>query len=158
MPAKADHLILGAAGEDAAARYIEGLGWSVLARNWRPEGFARGLELDMVARCNNDLIFIEVKTRKKKASLPGLWPCPENEKQAEDAFPVHAAFTAQKRRTLLRAAGYYLTSHNCWRLPCRFDLICVVQAPDGALQLEHFSNVIAFRNIVDSRDSSWQPW
>jgi putative endonuclease len=158
MPAKADHLILGVAGEDAAARYVANLGWSVLARNWRPEGFARGLELDLVAQDDNDLIFIEVKTRKRKAPFPGPRPCPEKRKQAEDAFPAYAAFTTRKRRTLVRAAGYYLTSHNCWRLPCRFDLICVEQAPDGALHLEHFSNVIAFRNIVDSRDSSWQPW
>src|SRR4051812_29045580 len=39
------HIELGRRGEDAAAAYLAGLGWTVLDRNWRcPEG-----ELDIVA-------------------------------------------------------------------------------------------------------------
>ena len=158
MPVKADHLILGGIGEEAAARHIEGLGWTLLARNWRPEGFARGLELDLVARHKDSLIFIEVKTRKRKAFSPVPGFCPKKGKRAEGAFPAYAAFTAKKQRTLLRAAGHYLTAHHCWHLPCRFDLICVEQAPDGVPKLEHFRNVLSFRNIMDSRNASWQPW
>ncbi|MFD0541424.1 YraN family protein [Actinomadura luteofluorescens] len=33
------HIDLGRRGEDAAARYLAGLGWTILDRNWRcPEG------------------------------------------------------------------------------------------------------------------------
>jgi putative endonuclease len=158
MPAKAEHLLLGVVGEEAAARHVEGLGWTLLARNWRPEGFARCLELDLVARHKNSLIFIEVKTRKRKAPPAGPGFCSGKWRRAEDAFPAYAAFTARKQRTLLRAAGHYLTAHDCWHLPCRFDLICVEQTPDGDPKLEHFSNVLSFRNIMDSRNASWQPW
>jgi putative endonuclease len=45
-------------GEDAAAVYLESLGWTIAARNWRcPAG-----ELDIVAVQGDELAFVEVKT------------------------------------------------------------------------------------------------
>ncbi|WP_026412141.1 YraN family protein [Actinomadura oligospora] len=55
--------VLGRRGEDAAAAYLERLGWNVLDRNWRcSEG-----ELDIVAYDGRRHVACEVKTRRSKA-------------------------------------------------------------------------------------------
>ena len=47
------------AGEDLAASYLTGLGWQILARNWRcPAG-----EIDIIAVRGQRLAFVEVKRR-----------------------------------------------------------------------------------------------
>ncbi|MDL2316863.1 YraN family protein [Desulfovibrio sp. OttesenSCG-928-A18] len=143
------HMALGADGEEAAARYLAELGWRLCERNWRPGGAGHGLELDIIARCKDCLIFVEVKTR---TSGPGA------QKDAGGGIPVYASFTARKRARLLRAAGLYLSLHDCWHQPCRFDLICVRKEPEGRLILEHHCNVIELRDLMDSGDSAWQPW
>ncbi|WP_040157402.1 YraN family protein [Nigerium massiliense] len=48
-------------GEDLAANYVTGLGWTVLARNWR----CRVGEIDLIARDDEGaLVVCEVKTRR----------------------------------------------------------------------------------------------
>ncbi len=152
---RAAHLDLGAAGEEAAALHLAGQGFAILARNWRPAGALQGLELDIVARHRDTLVFVEVKTRTRLN---------------EDAVPAHAAFTARKRSNMVRAARLYMAAHQLWELPCRFDLVCVeYKAPSGSaaghspplprpLVLEHHANVIELGKTVDSRDAAWQPW
>ncbi|MDZ7861152.1 MAG: YraN family protein [Candidatus Krumholzibacteriota bacterium] len=50
----------GVLGEKIAADYLKLRGYEILERNYR----ARHLEIDLIARDNNCLVFIEVKTRK----------------------------------------------------------------------------------------------
>ncbi len=154
MAIRAAHLALGADGEEAAAQYLTGKGWRIVDRNWRPAGTARGGELDLVARHEGQLIFVEVKTRKRT-----FFPLSEEKNRNGPLHvPTYAAFTAQKRTRLLRAARHYLSAYNLWNLPCRFDLLCVEQGPDGKLRLEHHRNAIELGNLMDSGDASWQPW
>lgn len=50
----------GAYGEQLAERYLIEQGYEIVAKNWRcPEG-----ELDLVARQGQDLVFVEVRTRR----------------------------------------------------------------------------------------------
>jgi putative endonuclease len=130
------------AGEDAAARFLSGLGWRILERNWRPLGRAGCLELDLIAQNGDSLVFVEVRTRTRKGA----------------SLAAHMAFPPRKQARLARAAGYYLSSRNLWSLPCRFDLVYVERGPDGTLMLEHHVNVIELGNLVDSGHASWQPW
>ena len=146
MVITAKHLRLGLAGEEAAVSYLASLGWEICERNWRPPGALRGLELDIVAKHVGVLVFVEVKTR----AAPAL--------TEEEGIPVHAAFSPAKRRKLARAAMLFLSERGLWTLPCRFDLICIKQTPQGGSLLEHHDNVIQLGNIVDSSHSSWQPW
>ena len=148
MADKTAHLALGLAGEDRAARHLADKGWRILARNWRPSGAARGLELDIVALHGDSLVFVEVKTRRVAGSGRALFL----------RVPAYEGLTPAKRGKLVRAAGHYLTVHDLWHKPCRFDLVCVEQFSDGRLTLEHHSNVIELRPVVGGGDAAWQPW
>ena len=62
-PFMADKDVLGRAGEDRAARYFEGIGYRVIARNWR----CREGEIDLIVGTDRDLVVVEVKTRRGDA-------------------------------------------------------------------------------------------
>jgi len=105
-------------GEGAAARYLESRGYRILERNWR-----RGrLELDIICRDKDTLVFVEVKTRG-----PGSLGTPAD------------ALDRAKRNALVRAAGLYLSEFECWDEPCRFDLVAIRETESG-LDLKHFTD------------------
>ncbi|MBV8152188.1 MAG: YraN family protein [Candidatus Eremiobacteraeota bacterium] len=52
----------GRAGEAAAVRYLESLGFEILKRNLR----GPGAEIDIVARDGRTLVFVEVKARSNR--------------------------------------------------------------------------------------------
>ena len=54
---------LGASGVAVAARWYEGRGYEVVARNWR----CREGELDLIVRSGRTYVFCEVKTRRSDA-------------------------------------------------------------------------------------------
>ncbi len=143
MNAKAHHLITGQVGEDLVIKTLKEKGWKVLSTNWRPPGKEQCLELDIVAKDKGTLVFVEVKTRKRKK---------------HDGIPTLAAFTAKKQQNMLKAAMHYLAHFELWSSPCRFDLFCIDNSPEGHNTVEHFSNVIELGNFVDSQHTSWQPW
>lgn len=51
---------LGAVGEDAAAAYLKDAGYQVIARNWK----TKICEIDIIARKQGRVYFVEVKTRQ----------------------------------------------------------------------------------------------
>lgn len=111
---------LGEAGEAAAARYLERVGWRVLARRWR----AAGYEIDLVMERRGTVAFVEVKTRRPGSLSP----------------PV-TAVDHRKRRRIAAAAQ---VGARRWRnaRAFRFDVIAVEWAPAGP-RIDHFEN--AFR-------------
>ena len=130
---------LGRYGEEAAEAFVRRKGWRILDRNWR---YGR-VELDMVARDGQELVFVEVKTR-----TAGGRGCPAD------------ALTPAKRTHIRKAAQVWLSSHDAWDRPCRFDVLCLVH--DGTtLTVEHMPDAFQFsdgRRIVDCCDAAWQPW
>ena len=169
MADTAKHLAMGIMGEEKAARLLAGKGWRILTRNWRPRGAERGLELDIVAMHADCLVFVEVKTRrvphddteeKRHAGQVGernTFSAGE-ERALPLLVPPRAALTPAKQKKLIRAAGHYLTVHDLWNRPCRFDLVCIEEFPDGQSRLEHHSDVIELRQVVGGGDAAWQPW
>ena len=115
----APHLRTGREGEDAAARAAQARGWKILDRNWR----AGHLELDMVCEDGDELVFLEVKTRSENSLSSPL-----------------EALTREKRRRLIRAAQAWLSAHDAWERPCRFDLACVTAGKSGTT--EHYRTEI----------------
>nr|WP_319583177.1 YraN family protein [uncultured Pseudodesulfovibrio sp.] len=97
----------GVQGEDAAARHLKSLGYKVLDRNWRFHQW----ELDLVCRHRDTVVFVEVKTRRAGSmGAPG------------------DALTRKKQARLIKAASHYLTEHDLWDEPCRFDLASVTDS------------------------------
>lgn len=94
---------LGRAGEAAAARYLETLGYRIVARNHRgPSG-----EIDIVAVEGAMLVFVEVKARSTAAFGSAL-----------------GAVDAQKRRRLRAAAEDFLQFHAP-HMKARFDVLAI---------------------------------
>ena len=133
---QAAHLRLGQEGEDAAAELLTRKGFALLDRNWR----LGRLELDLVCRDGDTLVFVEVKTRANAAH----------------GGPA-AALTPAKQRHLYRAAAAWLTAHEAWDQPCRFDLVCALR--QGAdLYLEHCPHAFVCPPSLDRGQAPWQPW
>ena len=130
------HLALGRRGEDAAAAILLRAGMHILDRNWR-EG---RLELDLVCKDGDTVVFVEVKTRAT-AGRGG----PEG------------ALTQAKQRSLSRAAQAWLAAHEAWDTPCRFDVVALV-ACDGTFSAEHYRHAFDFAPSLDSGHAPWQPW
>lgn len=130
MPAR--HLEVGRLGEDAAAAHLEAKGYAVLERN-----LALGrLELDLVCRDGDTLVFVEVKTRAE-----GSLAAPSD------------AMTGQKRARLVRAAQTYLSRRELWHRPCRFDVVSVLLRGGKAQRIDHVENAFGAE-----ASGSWQPW
>ncbi len=106
-----DRRTTGAKGEEAAARYLEDRGHTVLTRNWR----GGRVELDIVTRSLDGLHFVEVKSR----TAPVM---------ADPSVNVNY----MKQKHLHAAAGRWLAKHPEFRdLEVFFDIVTVVfDGPD----------------------------
>jgi putative endonuclease len=110
----------GASGEDAAARYLEGKGYTVLERNYR----AKGGEIDLICRPEGGdlLVFVEVKMRRGIS-----FGRPEE------------AVDARKQARMEAAAEAYLHEHGLPDAPCRFDVVGILAGPPP--RFRHFVDV-----------------
>ena len=108
---------LGRRGEDAAAAYLERIGYTVVERNWQ----TKAGEIDIVALDGDTIVMCEVKTRRTvRKGTP------------EDAV------TPAKQRRISRMASAYLQHAGLSDVPVRFDVITLlVLAEDRALLRHH---------------------
>ncbi len=95
----------GREGEEAAARFLESRGLTVLERNVR----AGGGEIDLVAAEGSTLVFIEVKWRKDAAR----------------GTPAEAVTPAKRRRLLSAARSFLAENPADWRRDVRFDVVAI---------------------------------
>jgi len=109
----------GRAAEEIAARHLAARGFAILDRNVR----RRGSELDIVARDGGEIVFVEVRSRRR-GSL----------------FDPAATVGPRKRRALRRAAVRWLAENGLGDAFCRFDLVAVSVAADG-YRLRHLRGV-----------------
>ncbi|WPD22241.1 MAG: YraN family protein [Candidatus Electrothrix aestuarii] len=91
----------GRAGEDAAVRYLEKMGYTILERNYR----LRIGEVDIIARDKEYLVFIEVKTRRSK-TFGSPFDAVDNRKQQQ----------------IIQVASAYVRGKE---VPVRFDVVAV---------------------------------
>lgn len=111
---------LGKRGEDAACRYLEHQGLSILARNWRcDEG-----ELDVIATDGTRLVVVEVKCRSGTTR----------------GTPLEAVTPEQLER-VRKAALRWLSAHRVGRVEIRFDVIAIEWPPGGKVRLHHLRGV-----------------
>ena len=105
----------GKRGEDAACEELKRCGYIILDRRFR----TRCGELDIVARDGNVVVFVEVKAR-----TDGNFGDPPE------------SITWRKRRRLAHMAASYLFRKQLGEVPCRFDVVAVVEGPDAARTIE----------------------
>ena len=103
---------LGRRGEQLAEQKLTASGYAVLARNYRcPSG-----EIDLIARCGETLVFVEVRTRRGEAfGLP------------------EGSLTRRKRQHLIAAAQTYLQANGLADAAWRIDVVAVELSPQGEL-------------------------
>jgi putative endonuclease len=113
---------LGSFGELAAAAHLQRRGASIVERNWRcPIG-----EIDLVARLGEQLLFVEVKTRRSGALAP------------------ETSVGQAKRRRLARLAYAYLAAAGlppdaAWRI----DVIAVeIDGGGRVVRLEQIESAV----------------
>ena len=111
---------LGQIGEDLAAAYLRNSGFVILDRNYR----SHRVELDIVARENNSLVFCEVKTRRT----------------LNQGLPIEA-ITPLKMEHLRAAALGWLGAHRIRVIGMRFDAVGVLYASDGTHTITHIRGV-----------------
>jgi putative endonuclease len=115
-----EHLRVGLWGEAQAERFLRQRGWRILGRRVR---IGRD-ELDLVARQDQTLVFIEVKTRR-----------------SEDFGRPCAAVDRGKRHSLSRAAVRYLKKLSARPSFFRFDVVEVIGTPEqGPPRIRHIEN------------------
>lgn len=98
-------------GEEKASIYLKSIGYKVLDARVR---FGAREEIDIVARHDERLVFVEVKTRK-----------------SEDFGRPLSAVDRKKRDLLSRAAVRYLKKLKDPHVYFRFDVIEVIGSPES---------------------------
>ena len=110
---------LGADGEAIAASFLLNKGYKILFKNWRH----KHLEIDIIAKSERYLVFVEVKTRS--GTLYGQ--------------PSEAVGYAKQKR-LLRAAQAYLEISR-YEGEVRFDILSLVKEKKSlSFQIEHIQD------------------
>ncbi len=127
---------LGDLGERIACDFLKKKGYKILAKNYR---IKRG-EIDIVAEKGSAIVFVEVKTRKKR-----------NHGEPKEAVNM------LKKKRLINAACFYLTRNNLWHRPIRFDVIGII-IEDKRITLDHDKDVFSLDHTLDSGNTYWQPW
>ena len=102
--------LLGRKGEQMAANALCERGYRMVEHNFR----CRYGEIDLIAEEKDDLVFVEVKTRRGTA-----FGRPEE------------AVTLTKRRKLVKVASYYLDLHNAGDRSWRIDVVAIDFNQDG---------------------------
>lgn len=111
-----NHIALGEKGEAAAVEYLRRHGYAVLQQKYR----TRTGEIDIIAKKDGVLVFVEVKTRRStRYGLPA------------------EAVTYRKQQKIIQTALCYLAQTQQSDAPCRIDVIEVYET-DG--RINHLVN------------------
>lgn len=111
---------LGNWGEEQAVEFLRKKGYEILCRNF----YSYQGEIDIIAKCDRELIFFEVKTRRNISY----------------GMPIEAV-NYYKRKHLCATAEYYLYKNRIENIPIRFDIIEVFLI-NHKITINHVKNVI----------------
>ncbi len=121
---------LGNFGEDAACKYLKKHGYKILERNY----VAFNNEIDIIAKCGDATVFVEVKTRTAGILNPN------------EPRPA-CAVTPEKQRDIIKTAKCYI-AHKRAAGRVRFDVIEVLAQGVGrkqkAKEINHLKNTFNY--------------
>ena len=113
----------GKKGEELACKFLIKNNYQIIIRNFR----SKMGEIDIVAKDNDEIVFIEVKTRRQK----------------EYGLPAEAV-NKRKRTHILLVAEYFLMINNMENIFCRFDVIEIFICNKNT-KINHIKNCIVKR-------------
>lgn len=116
---------IGKKGESIAIEYLENNGYKIINRNY----YSRFGEIDIIAKKENYIIFVEVKTRKINTN-----------------FNAFEAVDVIKQKKIIKTAMVYLKEKSL-NLQPRFDIIAVLFDidPINVKEINHIKN--AFEGV-----------
>ena len=112
---------IGRNGEEIAALYLSRNGYQILERNWN---LHHGCELDIIALKNNQLHFIEVKTRT-------------SDKYGEPQLAINR----QKMKNIAIAIQLYLYRRKFSNITYQIDSIAIIYHSNNDYNLKHFLGI-----------------
>lgn len=116
---------IGKKGERVAAEYLKKKGFKILEMNYKnPKGKQLG-EIDIIAKKDATIIFVEVKTRK------GI---------VENTFPEDN-LTPWKLQKLEKIATHYLQTHHPTEISYHFDAVTVIFNENKIASIRHFEHI-----------------
>lgn len=96
---------LGTQKERLAGKLLMKNGYEIISFNYR----CRFGEIDIIAKENDMLVFVEVKYRSnEKMGMP------------QEAVDI------RKQHKIIQVARYYCLSHGLSQMPCRFDVVAIL--------------------------------
>ncbi len=112
----------GDVGEGIAEKFLEAAGYTILATNFT----CKQGEIDIIARNDQLINFIEVKTRS-----------------STDFGLPEEAVTPSKQRRISRAAKYFLHKHSYQNYSFRADIIAIILPKSGTPEIKHIRNAFS---------------
>ncbi|MFA5928745.1 MAG: YraN family protein [Candidatus Margulisiibacteriota bacterium] len=109
------HRAIGYEGESAAEAYLLEQGYTILEKNFT----TKHGEIDIVAKEGDYLVFVEVKNHSR-----------------EDYGTMLEKINAKKQQRIIFAARCYLKRANDMDIPCRFDVVTILNKQNGTPQME----------------------
>jgi putative endonuclease len=101
----------GKKGEDIAVAYLKSRGYRIVECNYKcPLG-----EIDIVARDGDEIVFVEVKSRK-----------------SEEFGDPQLAVGLKKQKKVSRISLAYLKEKHLYPCNARFDVVAIKMLPDGS--------------------------
>ncbi len=111
--------VIGKEGEEIAAKFLTQKGFEILERNYQ---YSHG-EIDIVAKDNGVLVFVEVKTRLN----------------LEFGEPEYA-INRKKIQQIKKMAELYLFDKEIEEADCRFDVIAILFEDKSNPKITHYKN------------------
>lgn len=97
---------LGKIGENKAAKFLQQKGYQIIEKNFK----SKFGEIDIIAKKNNLIVFVEVKTRSSKNFGSGF-----------------ESVDSRKIEKIIKTANYFISVKNLHDNLLRFDIISIDQ-------------------------------
>lgn len=115
------NLQTGKVGEEIAREYLKKKGYGIIEQNYK----TKYAEIDLVAKKGNELIFVEVRTKK-----------------GDNFGTPEETIDKRKMRKLWGNARAYVARKR-WQGPYRVDAVCIILRYDNTMErLNHYENII----------------
>ena len=113
------NISIGKIGEELTEEYLINRGYRIIERNYKNKIG----EIDIVAFCEDILVFIEVKTR---TSLNFGYP--------------YEAVNRKKKEKIVKTSLLYLSINFSNNIQCRYDIVEVYINREKAYKINHYEN------------------